>query len=762
MKGDFTRFTFRPEKHYTNVFMQQGRLQLDADWNEQMNIQAYLSQQQAQDMIGATAGTPASGVFKDGFRISATPDGRDLIIHPGRYYVGGLLCELAEGTPVEVAYQSADRVRVPFLTIDSQPFAAKQWVQIQANLFQIVEVNAGEKTLKLDPPNLQAPESPEQSLFLQRVTTYRTQPDYPEPVEPENGKQYFVYLDVWQRHITAIEDPEIREIALVNIPDTTTRLKTVWQVKLQEINSNDQPNIALAKDAATLENTATWEKLVGDRVVRLNARAKSISENGMADPSVDNQLYRVEIHSPGDLQQARFKWSRNNGTVVSAIQEIKPQENAIVLPKPACDILQSFQAGQWVEISDETRELNHRSGTLVRLKEGVVRIEGKLIFDPATVMGDPIDEKNFPIAHKPKVRRWDWETNQLGLPVSSSNQREWIPLENGIEIEFSLANQATFQTGDYWLIPARMNADQPIEWPQDNAGNPLPQRSLGIHHRFALLALTVPQAEQSSIFPLPSETDFWENADKRTTFPPLIHCFDKFADSFPGSIGIGVKPPLAQLHVKGKSPTDSLIPILRLDASDSQPADPPRLLVTTDGKFGIGTIEPLDTFDLRGTLRISTPENSGYVRLEPQDPDQSIKLTTNATGFEFNKDITVNGFVRVLGIESDASRELKDNIAELSTQEATEILRQLNPVKFSYKADQAQTTHLGFVAEEVPDVVASADKQAISPVDIVAALTKAVKDHRQTIVSLTKLVKEQQQAIERLSEKVKDLERQNS
>ena len=33
MKGDFSRFTFRPQNRYTSVRLQQGRVHLDADWN---------------------------------------------------------------------------------------------------------------------------------------------------------------------------------------------------------------------------------------------------------------------------------------------------------------------------------------------------------------------------------------------------------------------------------------------------------------------------------------------------------------------------------------------------------------------------------------------------------------------------------------------------------------------------------------------------------------------------------------------------------
>jgi hypothetical protein len=41
MKNDLTRSTFRRERHYSSVRMQQGRVQLDADWNEQLDIEMH-------------------------------------------------------------------------------------------------------------------------------------------------------------------------------------------------------------------------------------------------------------------------------------------------------------------------------------------------------------------------------------------------------------------------------------------------------------------------------------------------------------------------------------------------------------------------------------------------------------------------------------------------------------------------------------------------------------------------------------------------
>ena len=66
MKGDFSRQTFSPEKHYSSVRLQQGRAHLDADWNEQVDIEAYRDAATARDVIGPV-GSPFDG---GGFALS--------------------------------------------------------------------------------------------------------------------------------------------------------------------------------------------------------------------------------------------------------------------------------------------------------------------------------------------------------------------------------------------------------------------------------------------------------------------------------------------------------------------------------------------------------------------------------------------------------------------------------------------------------------------------------------------------------------------
>ncbi|MCU0285871.1 MAG: tail fiber domain-containing protein [Acidobacteria bacterium] len=74
-----------------------------------------------------------------------------------------------------------------------------------------------------------------------------------------------------------------------------------------------------------------------------------------------------------------------------------------------------------------------------------------------------------------------------------------------------------------------------------------------------------------------------------------------------------------------------------------------------------------------------------------------------------------------------SSRALKENIEDLSIGEAMATLFQLNPVKYNYKVDKTDK-HVGFIAEDVPGLVASADRKGVSPMDITAVLTKVIQE----------------------------------
>jgi hypothetical protein len=88
MPADRSRTLFDHSKHYSGVVMQQGRVQLDADWNEQLAIQQHRTTKETVDVIGA-CGAPKK---TDSFFITQAPHGNDLVIGPGEIYVDGLMC----------------------------------------------------------------------------------------------------------------------------------------------------------------------------------------------------------------------------------------------------------------------------------------------------------------------------------------------------------------------------------------------------------------------------------------------------------------------------------------------------------------------------------------------------------------------------------------------------------------------------------------------------------------------------------------------
>ncbi|NEO40245.1 MAG: hypothetical protein F6J90_29430 [Moorea sp. SIOASIH] len=111
----------------------------------------------------------------------------------------------------------------------------------------------------------------------------------------------------------------------------------------------------------------------------------------------------------------------------------------------------------------------------------------------------------------------------------------------------------------------------------------------------------------------------------------------------------------------------------------------------------------------------------------------------NYAGY-FNGRVHVTGNIIANNLQQKSSRQFKENINTLAIEDAIETLEGLNPVQFRYKEDHQKETHIGFIAEDVPDLVASRDRKTLSPMDIVAVLTKVVKEQNNTISLLMEKV----------------------
>lgn len=403
MKGDFTRDTFKKSKHYRRVLMQQGRVQVDADWNEQLSIDIHIDRTARRDIIGHHGGPQGNGPDGKplaGFEI--IPQGSNLRITAGRYYVDGILVE-----------------------------------------------NEAER------------------LFTQ-------QDDYRNAQLPTAPGNYLVYLDVWEAHLTALEDAAIREVAL-NGPDTATRTRVLGQVKWQAISAN----------GTCQDFGPAWIPTGADSTGRLAARAQPdppgskpcIVPEEAGYRRLENQLYRVEIHNQGQLGTATFKWSRENGSIVT---RWKAQDgDKLIVSSVGRDEVLGFANQQWIELTDEIHEQAGTPGTLVMIDN----VDGDTItIDPTTAIG-PTTLASFDV-NTAKIRRWESKgAESVTVPATNDG---WIPLEDGVQIKFKNGN---FRTGDYWLIPAR-TLTHAIEWNvQAGTGPEGFQLRHGIQHFYCPLAI---------------------------------------------------------------------------------------------------------------------------------------------------------------------------------------------------------------------------------------------------------------------------------
>jgi len=315
MPSDRSRSTDRPLYGYTGPVAQQGRVILDRDFNALQGLTADRIAADALDFVGPS-GTP-----DDGFRVSlpsgsppsppfwSPPEGPqgsppqapgghgDFLIAPGTMYVGG------------------QRVTFP-----------------------------GEQNGKA-------------------ITySYLDQPDWPAPPLPSAEPTYeLVYLDLTELEVSAVEDPDLLEVALGG-PDTTQRLKLLRRVRRMKVAA---ANCAAAWDeAVNAWATAGWQfdpaTMRLEPLARLKvAFANDASTNDPCDPvatggylGADNQLIRLRIAASS--AGPRLVWGYDNASflyrVTQPLSDPTSTTPTLTLAASPPDAFHVPQTGQLVEV----------------------------------------------------------------------------------------------------------------------------------------------------------------------------------------------------------------------------------------------------------------------------------------------------------------------------------------------------------------------------------------------------------------------------
>ena len=434
MYGDFSRLRFSRFKQYSAVLAQQGRPQLDADLNEQVAIFLDYMRTLAVDFIGPFGGN----VDRAGFKVTVVPSSQressDLVVSPGHYYVYGLRCEV----PVR------------------------------------------------------------NELGHPQELSYRRQQLGPGGADPLPAPPFFVFLAVWEHMVGVTQDPDLLEPALgPNPPDTTLRSKVSWEVAVSDrLPGRDSRLTGSETRAEIMELFERFDARAASGG-SLRARTAHVEAEGgpVLTPSiggyrgVENQLYRVEIHSSGAGEGVTFKWSRENGCMVFPIRQLV--ENRAVVTTLGRDSRSDLEIGDWVEIVDDSWTPWGDAPPLLHVAD----IDRTTL--TVTLGGGDIDVAYRDAATHPFLRRWDQrpERSQLApdnaLRVEESTEADphWMDLEDGIQVQFVEwgHKEPLYRRGQYWLIPAR-TATGGILWPVAEAG-PVARPPDGPAHYVAPLAL---------------------------------------------------------------------------------------------------------------------------------------------------------------------------------------------------------------------------------------------------------------------------------
>jgi hypothetical protein len=201
-----------------------------------------------------------------------------------------------------------------------------------------------------------------------------------------------------------------------------------------------------------------------------------------------------------------------------------------------------------------------------------------------------------------------------------------------------------------------------------------------------------------------------------------------------GNVGVGTASPVTKLEVVHDVASAATVRLRNTTASGFPGIE------YADNTGTVNLFMGLDTTN--HTTRINNVNNTPYLILQESvekfrmTPAGNIGLNgvTNPTNPIQHSS---GAFLSTGGTWTNASsREYKQDISELSSKEAMCALEELNPVKYAYKVDPAER-HVGFIAEDVPEIVATPDRKGLSPMDVVAVLTKVVKEQQQTIDSLS-------------------------
>jgi hypothetical protein len=448
MSADITRISNDVRQGYRGPVMQQGRVILDRDFNALNETLSHAIDTEALDIVGP-CGTPDNG-FAISIPSSSSPHSLhplDFLIGAGTMYVGGL------------------RVIFPAPAAGQLPLS------------------------------------------------YFHQPDWPEADQPGNTGRFepelferqmreFVYLHLREYEVSAVEDPELKDVALGGV-DTSQRLRLIRRVKRTpgegldcgtglEKMQLDWGRLGLLFDPNTMQ-------LVPQATLRVSfTEAQTTSDP--CDPTsqggylgADNQLIRVQLSDGGNGpgSPVTLLWGYDNASFIHRAVVSADGITVQLSPSPV-DAFHSPQARQVVEIlrtaavlgsePDETdptgtaqivRCVAEATGLVCAIATAYDPSTGTVVLNqtiPATYTNDPnplflrVWRAQLPI---PAAGGTVELTDTVGQGAAAN------PVTTGLQVTIALPSSGVLPVGAYWSIAVRPGTPQGV-YPESLLATPQP------------------------------------------------------------------------------------------------------------------------------------------------------------------------------------------------------------------------------------------------------------------------------------------------
>jgi hypothetical protein len=453
MGSDRARVSFDELQQYRSVVMQQGRVTLEADWNEASDIASEELRKETLDIVGSS-GTP-----DDGYKITLTnPDPNqptppfDFFVGPGTMYVGGVRAFL----PVIDQYSRQIQQRQPN---DAPRLRPAEW--------------------------LDASDDPD----WVDIASFANNPPVTE----------FVYLFLREQEVSAVEDSDLKDVALGG-PDTAQRTRLIQHIVRL---STKQVSCSAALASEVGQRWAQEGLLFDGKTMRLISLSQLqvgfTQQQPQPDPcnpqaqggylGADNQLIRVQVCAPQPqvipipsinvernaltALTGTFAWGFDDASFLYRVDVDPSNPQVLHLQSAPVDAFHHPRAGQAVEVLRSAAELNN--GEFVASATGVVDTLTSP-YDPDTqtiTLPNPLPAEYLDPTQTPRVFLRVWEQTlpfTVGVPVALGS--------TGLQVTISGPSiisriQGAIHPGDFWVFAVRPSTPQQV-YPERYLTTPQP------------------------------------------------------------------------------------------------------------------------------------------------------------------------------------------------------------------------------------------------------------------------------------------------